>query len=83
MYLFGAFTLCSSRALKETANFAHRFKQKQPGAVTEEDLLAFNMREEFDLLRTHCPLLFNAVCGAMGLGEGELEVIKAPLLRFT
>lgn len=63
-----------SRALTETATFAHNFKQKLPGSVTEEDLLSFNMRQEFDILRTQCPVLFNAVCGAMGLDKGDLEV---------
>lgn len=76
------FHVCSSRALTETANFAQKFKQQLPGTVTEEDLLSFDMRREFDLLRTHCPLLFNVVSGAMGLGEGELKVVKA-LLRFS
>ena len=36
------------------------------------------MRQQFDLLRTHCPVLFHVVCGAMGLGERELEVSRHP-----
>ena len=36
------------------------------------------MKEEYVLLRQHCPLLFNVVAGAMGVGEGKLEVVSSP-----
>ena len=42
--------------MREKQDVAQRFKQKLPATVTEEDLLSFNMRQEFDLLRTHCPV---------------------------
>ena len=34
------------------------------------------MRAEFDLMRANCPILFNVVCGGMGLGERDLEVFS-------
>ena len=61
---------------KESSNFAKQFKQKLPANISEEDLLNFSVRQEYDILRVQCPLLFHVVTGAMGLTEGELEVLK-------
>ena len=62
------------RALKETESFAKAHKQKNSDTVTSEDLLNFNMRNEFDLIRSQCPLLHNVVSGAMGVSKADLEV---------
>ena len=62
------------RASSESVEFAKAFKQKLPETVTSDDLLKFSMRDEFMLMREKCPILFNVVCGGMGLDEGDLEV---------
>ena len=66
--------LLACRSLKESSDFAKNFKQKLPANISEEDLLNFSVRQEYDLLRAQCPLLFHVVTGAMGLTVGELEV---------
>ena len=62
------------RALAESKEFCKNFKQPLPETITSEELLGFNMREEFEVLKANCPLLFSVVSGAMGLGEGQSEV---------
>ena len=64
------------RAMEESAAMAKKFKQKTPATISEEDLLAFNLRNEFQLLCSQCPLLYGVLAGAMGPGEDQLEVIN-------
>ena len=65
-----------SRAKEESDAMAKNFKQKTPETISEEDLLSFNLRDEFQLLRSECPLLYRVLAGAMGLREDQLEVIN-------
>ena len=65
-----------SRAKEESDAIAKNFKQKTPETISEEDLLTFNLRNEFQLLRSQCPILYCVVAGAMGLGQNQLEVIN-------
>ena len=74
--------LLACRSLKESSNFAKNFKQKLPANISEEDLLNFSVRQEYDILRVQCPLLFHVVTGAMGLTVGELEVFTKCWLAF-
>ena len=62
------------RALEESATLAKKFKQKTPESITEDDLLAFNLRDEFHHLRKQSPLLYHVLAGSMGLGKDQLQV---------
>ena len=37
--------------------------------------MQFNLRDEFKTLKSNCPLLYHVVCGALELGEDQLEVV--------
>ena len=62
------------RALAESKAFCKMFKQPLPETITPEELLGFNMKEEFRVLKANCPFLFSVVSGAMGLGQRQAEV---------
>ena len=62
------------RATAESSHFSKNFKQPLPENITHEELLQFNIRREFDVLKRHCPLLFHVVSGAMGLDQMQCEV---------
>ena len=62
--------------MEESAAIAKNFKQKTPATISEEDLLTFNLRNELQLLRCQCPLLYGVLAGSMGLREDQLEVIN-------
>ena len=64
----------SGRALLESDSFAKNFKQPLPETISNEDLLQYNIREEFDVLGCNSPLLFHVVSGAMGLDQKQCEV---------
>ena len=60
--------------MAESTAFCKHFKQPLPETITSEELLGFNLREEFAVLKANCPVLFSVVSGAMGLGERQAEV---------
>ena len=63
------------RALDEAETLAETHKQKLPESLEKDDLLSFNMLAEFDVLRSHAPLLYHVVAGAMNLKQNQLQVI--------
>ena len=53
---------------------AKKFKQPQPETITPEEVVSFDMRQEFQVLKDNCPLLFHCVTGAMELGRDQAKV---------
>ena len=64
-----------TRALTEAAKLAKSHRQKLPENISMEELLHFNLKAEFDILRDGAPMLYHVVSGAMGLKKGKLKVI--------
>ena len=62
------------RARAESAYLAKHFTQKGPSTVTEQDLVSYNIRDEFLILKNNAPLLMHAVAGSMNLRNADLEV---------
>ena len=69
----------SFRASEESTALAKNFKQPTPHSLTREDLMNFKLRDEFETLRSNCPLQYHVVCGALELGEDQLQVTPEKL----
>ena len=67
------------RASQESSALAKNFKQPTPQSITKKEVMNFKLRDEFETLRSNCPLLYHVVCGALELGEDQLEVITEKL----
>ena len=67
------------RASEESKDLAKNFKQPTPQSITKEEVMNFKLRDEFQTLRSNCPLLYHVVCGALELGEDKLEVTPGKL----
>ena len=51
--------------MTEAAKLAKSHKQKLPENISMEELLNFNLKAEFDILRDGAPMLYHVVSGAI------------------
>ena len=62
------------RAAEESKTLAKNFKQPTPESITQDEFMNFSLQTEFDTMRSNCPLFYHVICGALELGEDQLEV---------
>ena len=63
------------RARLESTSVAQLHKQKLPSSVTEEDVLSFDMEQEYREVKSIAPLLTYTVAGSLNLKVADLQVI--------